>query len=263
MPVTMFRVGDGYKCERCSGQIVDLNIGSTKICVSCGHTFTNLCNLCSKLPCIDCGGLLKDMDEVFPHSLFRAIKDGDIVNVARLLRDHPAHLDDLRDGHGYTALATATAIKDGPTALEICENLLKHGASPHTTIGDEAQTPLTIMVSHRRFDRRLARLLGASINDRDRSGRTALMFAAKGAGLFGGRRGNSAIVQELLDLRADPSIKDNHGYTALGYAILSNDTGKNNEMIEFLKNEMEKRAAFREFRRIYRIVFDDHGVESY
>jgi hypothetical protein len=231
-----------------------------KPAVLVGSHLIEICTACTSLPCIHCGGLLKETDHVFPHSLFRAIRDAQRDNVVRLLRDQSHDLNSLKDSHGYTPLSVATLISDKQIALQICETLLDWGASPRIPTGIAGRTALILMVWHRNFNFNVAELLNKSIDDQDENGRTALMFAAEGAGLFASRRGNLTIAKDLLKLGADLSIQDHGGLTALGHAMKSNDTGKNNDMIELLKNEMEKQAALREFRSRHRIGFDNHGI---
>jgi len=89
------------------------------------------------------------------------------------------------------------------------------------------------------------------------------MFAAKGGGLFGNRRGSLTVVQHLLSMGADLFLCDHSGRTALGYAERSNDTEKNGAMIEFLKNEMLTQTAVGEFKRQNRYGFDRNGLLSF
>ena len=97
MSVRGFRVGEQIECERCSNPIPDFKTRS-RTCVSCGHTYRRLCSTCSTLPCTDngCGGVLKDTDEVFPHSLFNAIQAGSQDRVIQLLREHPTNLERMQ-----------------------------------------------------------------------------------------------------------------------------------------------------------------------
>lgn len=102
-------------------------------------------------------------------------------------------------------------------------------------------------------------MLKSSINDQDIGGCTPLMFAAKGAGSFASRRGNTDVARKLLALGADPLICDRQGRTALGHAIASNDTGKNGDITELLQEEMLSKIARREFESRNSHHFDNLG----
>nr|WP_280177504.1 ankyrin repeat domain-containing protein [Microvirga pakistanensis] len=115
------------------------------------------------------------------------------------------------------------------------------------------------MVWFRAYNAEVAARLRSSVDAQDDDGRTALMFAAKGSGLFGSRRGNLTIARDLLALGADLSLQDKQGLTALGFAIRSNDTDKNNEMVEFLQQEMVKEEAMRSFKQRHSYRFDEKG----
>jgi ankyrin repeat protein len=195
--------------------------------------------------------LLKKTDEVYPHSLFRAILDGNKEGLRTIIAEYQADLNGTKDAKGETALSVATRAKDRTVALELCGILLDRGASPRARNG-AGETPLISMTQSRRFDAKIAALLQSSVNEADQYGRTALMFAAEGAGLFGQRRGNLTIARALVKIGANLFVRDQHGFTALGHAIKSNDTGRNEEMIEYLKGEMRRNLA--------RMDFDNKGV---
>jgi ankyrin repeat protein len=201
----------------------------------------------------------KETDETLA-SLFRAIKDMHREKVVRLLQDQRRDLNSLNDSKGCTPLSVAALIKNKQIAFQICKILIDSGASPRTPTGIAGRTALIIMVWHRNFDANVAELLRESIDDQDDNGRTALMFAAEGAGLFGSKRGNLSIAKDLLQLGAHLSIQDCQGLTALGHAMKSNSTDKNDDMVRLLKDKMEKQAAVQELRNRYHIGFDDKGI---
>jgi hypothetical protein len=64
----------------------------------------------------------------------------------------------------------------------------------------------------------------------------------------------------LIALGADLSLQDKRDLTALGHAMKANDKGTNEEMVEYLKNEMLVSAALREFRSRHGCEFTDKGV---
>jgi ankyrin repeat protein len=185
----------------------------------CKTTFDGVCLACVAKPCPKCRkGTLEETDKIFPHSLFRAIAQDDDAVVARLLSGRPEKLDDLRDKHGETALSLAARQKPATRAYRICETLIELGASPRTKSDRVGRTALINAVHFRQFSKKIAGLLISSINDQDVDGRTALVHAVLGAGLFGSEQGNASIVDALLSLGANPSIQDKKGRTALDLA---------------------------------------------
>jgi ankyrin repeat protein len=175
---------------------------------------------------------------------------------------HP-NLDALKNTQGDTLLTRAALHQAGPTALALCKLLIEHGASPRTTMR-HGRTTLIEMVQRRgKYHNKVAALLQSSINVQDNDGRTALMFAAEGAGLFGSRRGNLSLARDLIGLHADPLIQDHRGKTALGYALASNDKGTNQDMVHHLKQLMKMTIALREFDKLYRHEFDNNGCLSF
>jgi Ankyrin repeats (3 copies) len=244
-------------CLICS-KPASFEIGSIA-CQSCGKVFNKICERCATEPCPQCKGHLEATERVFPHSLFKAIAKGDDRDVERLIRNRSEPLEALKNREGETALALAARFKAAPIAKSMCEKLIGAGASPHAKSHQTGRTALMTMVHNRTFHKDVAELLMSSINDQDGDGRTALMLAAIGAGLFGSRRGNVAIAQTLLELGADPLICDKRGFTALGHAIALNRNDKNDDMVTFLKEAMLIRAARREFEARNSYHFDELG----
>jgi ankyrin repeat protein len=126
------------------------------------------------------------------------------------------------------------------------------------------RTALIEMVRRRgKYHTEVAALLQSSVNAKDSEGKTALMFAAEGGGLFGSRRGNLSLARDLIGLDADPLIQDRGGRTALGYAIASNDKGTNQDMVDYLEELIRTRIALREFEKLYEYTFDRKGCLNF
>lgn len=254
MSAVSISIGD---CELCS-KPANLQTGSMT-CESCATGFDKLCVSCAAKPCPQCTGHLEVTERVFPHSLFQAISKGDEREVERLLRDCSEPFVEVKNRNGETALALAARLKTADAVKSMCELLLRAGFSPRAKADKTERTALITMVEHRRFHKDVAELLKSSINDQDIGGKTALMFAAEGAGLFASRRGNGGIARTLLDLGADPQICDKRGLTALGHAVASNDTDQNEVMVDLLKDAMLNSISRREFVSRNSYHFDNLG----
>ncbi len=250
-------------CNAC-GDGADFRSGGMT-CKTCGAEFEKLCKKCATKPCPKCKGVLDKSENVFPHSLFHAVAKADVEGVqwilANLSREN-SNISDLVDRHGNSLLHVVCGIEKRKVALEMCELLLRNGASRQMK-DKSGSTALIYMVHARQYKPDVALLLSSSKDMQDNEGRTALMFAAKGAGFFGNRRGNLTVAEHLLSMGADPFICDNYGRTALGYAERSNDTDRNGTMIEFLQQEMLTHTAISEFKRLNRYEFDALGVMSH
>lgn len=129
---------------------------------------------------------------------------------------------DLRGSHGETALILAAMGHRGePLTL-----LLAHGADP--TLADQWQkTPLMWAVDHayhRQSDTsELVALLGAAgsrVNDHDKEGRTALMWAVEGMDSFDV---SPATLAKLVEMGADVNATDPRGETAMFRLVRSID----------------------------------------
>jgi ankyrin repeat protein len=207
-------------CSACQTNPADISLGA-RACSNerCGKTFNQVCSACVAKPCPKCRkGKLEERDKIFPHSLFRAIARDDAAVVARLLEGRKEKIDDLKDKDGETALSIAACQKPASRGYEICKKLIELSASPRAKSDRTGRTPLINAVFCRGFSKKIACLLVKSIDDQDVDGRTALMHAVRGAGLFGSEQGNASIVDALLSLGADQSIRDKQGRTALDHA---------------------------------------------
>ncbi|GLR68267.1 hypothetical protein GCM10010909_29480 [Acidocella aquatica] len=250
-------------CEIC-GDGADYKVGAMT-CKACGFEFEKLCTKCSTNPCPKCKGPLDRSENLFPKSLFRVVSQGDIEGFWYIYRDLSGPASDLNrllDRNGNTLLHVACGIEKNKLAAAMCDALFQTGLSP--TLKDKnGRTALTEMVRTRQYKPDVATMLQISVNEQDGYGVTALMFAAKGGGLFGSRRGNLTVVRHLLELGADLFLCDDPGRTALGYAIRSNDKGTNEAMIEFLEREMLAQTALDEFKKHNQYDFDNKGVLSF
>jgi hypothetical protein len=236
------------KCQLC-GKKTEIPIG-TRQCESCGHEYDQVCSSCLGSQCRKCRqGILKRPQEVFPNSLFKAAREGEVEDVVRLLRDRKAEPDSLFDRNQYSLLSVAAVGSGTQAAFSLCERLLTLGFSANVRDRDTGRTPLMNLVIFRKFRRDVMSLFRTSINDQDKSGRTALMFAAGGAGLTGNPKGHAGIARQLLEMGADVSMVDNRGFTALGRAMTSGKDDKNEDMVDLLRNEMVQQAALRELNK--------------
>lgn len=241
-------------CEICEETPARYEVGA-QTCKSCGATFDKLCPACAKKPCPKCKGQLAPFPTVFPHSALKAIADGEVETLKQLLGQNEKRAPE----HGASLLHAAACAKGKGVAKAMCETLISRGISASAAT-DYGRTALHEAVRCRLLNKEVGYLLSDSINDQDNGGCTALMFAAAGAGLFGSRRGNVSLAQDLLALGADPLICDKRGKTALGHAMASNDTDRNGEMIELLQDAMVHSQALAEFKDRYSCAFDKNGV---
>ena len=152
-------------------------------------------------------------------TLFRAVWTDDIETVRRTNTDV-----NIKDASGKTPLYIA--IEKGYKDLAVF--LVANGAE--VNIADaNGNTPL-ILIIHQTGNLELTRRLiekGARINTQNRTGETALMYAAW--------RGHSKIVQLLLEHRADVTLKNQQGDTALGLA----ESKGHLEIVQMLRSAIE------------------------
>ena len=251
-----------HRCAICNNQCIDNDTHRSKEkgCESCGGMFF-ICGHCNGNDCPECGKKLKEKNDIFPYNLFKAIREDDIDKIHTLLFNHFLNINEVTDEKGYLPIICAAIGQN----LTICEALIhKYGASvvQQTKYG---RTALIEMVRCRsdKWNNKVAELCSNSVNLQDNDGRTALMFAAQGAGLFGSKKGNIKIATQLINMGADTTMVDKLGRTALKWAIESNKqskTSNNEEMVNFLKEQMINQIAITEFRKNYAYEFTDKGI---
>jgi ankyrin repeat protein len=244
-------------CAVCSTTVdVDLML---LMCETCGEKYWDVCRTCAAKPCKKCQGQLSRPDDIFPNSLFKAIQDGDELKVDMALQGRMVDLDKISPNRQTPLFLAARG--QGKTALAIFEKLVAFGASLYDKDAN-GRTALIEAVrtrGARGLNREIMSRLSGSVNAQDNAGMTALMFAAQGGGLFGNPRGNVRLAQDLLGLEADPLIQDGKGRTALGHALKSNKEGRNQDMVDFLKERMLIAVALREFSMQNTHEFDETG----
>lgn len=192
-------------------------------------------------------------------------RKGDWDKVFDLLGRYNIRPDTIVCPRSQFSLLTIAATEPAP---EACESLLQLGADPAFGGKVGARSVLTMMVWLRSKPwsskhRKIVELIAPdTVNHQDSDGRTALMFASVGAGLFGMKRGNPQIIDLLMRHGADPSIKNRWGHTALMQAVESNSrsaTGANADVIELLESHSIDYAAKQWFIREQRVVFSKDG----
>lgn len=253
-------------CDSCGKSVVDTHAVSSKSlgCAHCRKRFF-ICGHCGQEKCPVCAQVLTNDKSIFPYNAFEAVSNGDEEALAAILADAPCHVDDIRNEQ-ETSLLEAAAVKQH---AGICKMLVdRHGASVFLT-GKSGRTILMEMVRARhsgKWDTQISGHFTRTINDVDADGKTALMFAAAGAGLSGSKKGNMKIALDLIGMGADLSIADRRGVTALGWAMASNrksPTSNNEIMVNFLKREMIAQAAHAEFRRNFDYEISEKGTLDY
>ena len=134
--------------------------------------------------------------------LFKAVWTNDIAMVGSINTGV-----NIKDALGRTPLHIAAENGYEDVAILLAEN----GADVNIT-DTNGNTPL-IFIIHKTGNLEITRRFlekGAAVNTQNRTGETALMYAAW--------RGHSNIVQLLLENRADVTLKNRQGDTALGLA---------------------------------------------
>ena len=152
-------------------------------------------------------------------TLFKAVWTDDIDSV------HSTNTDvNIKDALGRTPLQVAAEKGYGDIAMFLVEN----GAEVNIT-DVNGNTPL-IFIIHKTGDLQITRRLlekGAAVNTQNRTGETALMYAAW--------RGHSDLVQLLLENHADTTLKNRQGDTALSLA----ESKQHLEIVQMLRSAME------------------------
>jgi ankyrin repeat protein len=162
--------------------------------------------------------------------VMEALRNGDRQGFEKLLREDPK-IGDRRGPGGSTPLMYAALYGDSASV----QRLLQSGANPNLQ-NDAGATALMWAVD----DEDRTRLLlegGADSNARSGDGRTALMMAA-------GRYGSSAVVQLLLDHKADPSAMSPQGQSAARTAALAGDADVLRILVERGADTKSRASAF-------------------
>lgn len=190
-----------------------------------------------------------------------AISREEVSTISDILVENQLDVDAPMPDGGDTPLVFASCAG----RLASCEHLIKrHGASIFAR-NRSGRTALMEMIRCRgsKWPKGIAELLSRSVNEQDGAGKTALMFASSGAGLFGSKRGNLAIVRQLVAFGADLALVNNRGQTAVGVAEMENAesaASANGEVVEFLKALSIEQRAMKDFHSNYRCSFDSNGV---
>ena len=200
-------------------------------------------------------------NDIYPNNVFRAVKDGNIDKLASIVDYDGWELSCLENDNSDTPLIIAARSND----LEMCKFLVNEMRVDVCYQNKKyGRTALVEMIQSRssRVSLRIIELLRKSVNYQDCSGKTALMFASQGAGLFGSNKGNTKIINKLLNLNANLFIEDNRGRTALGWAHICNERSKTNaneEVVDLLMDEMLKARAVEVFKTNFKYDFTSEG----
>jgi len=204
-------------------------------CLECKEVFF-ICGECLGAICPKCNGSLKNKMETFPDNLFNAIKNNNLVEVKNICDLENKDVNFIFNEDGDTPLIRAALYKNN----EISQWLIVNCNASINAKNKIGRTPLIEMVRCRdsAWPKKLALLFALSVNEQDVDGHTALMFASQGAGLFGSKRGNIKIIEQLLGFGADVFLKDKYNNTALDLAKRSNNRSKtrnNQTIVDFLE----------------------------
>ncbi|USS55426.1 ankyrin repeat domain-containing protein [Pseudomonas kermanshahensis] len=160
--------------------------------------------------------------------------------------------------NGNTPLHLAAAAGD----LEACEALLRF--VPDNVLNERQQTPLIYLADIRGKHPHGAVVsrLQSTVDFTDAKGRTALMYAARGAHVRS-RLGHLTLVKALLSAGAEITTIDSDGLTALGWAKKDLSLAKpdaNSEVVDYLQRHLYQVEMERFFRTHYTHHFNTKGV---
>jgi hypothetical protein len=191
---------------------------------------------------------------------FKAAREsGDREDLGEYLRAHRAILSNAQAyADGHTPLHLAASAGD----LEACNALLDYVSAE--VLNERYQTPLIHLTNVRGKQPYAAIVsrLSSTVHARDPKGRTALMYAARGAHVRN-RRGHLTLVKALLNAGADVTETDADGRTALGWAKKDLSLAKpqaNAEVIDCLERHQYQVELERFFRANYKHHFDAKGL---
>lgn len=192
----------------------------------------------------------------YPENLFNAIKTNDRYQLTEIISSHGRFCFEVFNSKDRNILMYAISYGH----FDLAEYMISELGADIKIQNSAGDTALTLMIKNRggNFNYKFMDLLRYTVNISNDSGKTPLMYAVSGAGLFNSNRGNLKIVKRMLSYGADLFQKDNAGYTALAYAEKFNDRSSNyaNEaIVEFLKSEMLNQFAIMKFKEDYSCEF--------
>lgn len=196
--------------------------------------------------------------ELNTRSFEAARNSGDQEDLNEYLRAHRSILSEPQAyADGHTPLHLAACAGD----LEACEALLNYVSAG--VLNEHYQTPLIHLtnVRGRQPCAAIISRLRSTVHSADPKGRTALMYAARGAHVRD-RRGHLTLVKALLNAGADVTNTDADGRTALGWAKKDLSLAKpqaNTEVIDCLERHQYQVELERFFRANYTHHFDANG----
>jgi hypothetical protein len=173
-----------------------------------------------------------------------------------------AHRHILRDASAYAKGHTPLHLAAAAGDLEACDALLGYVSAE--VLSERYQTPLLHLANVRGKHPYAAIVsrLSSTVHVTDAKGRTALMYAARGANVRS-RQGHLTLVKALLNAGADVTAIDAEGRTALGWAKKDLSLAKphaNAEVIDYLQRHQYQAEMERFFRTHYNHHFDAKGV---
>jgi hypothetical protein len=188
-----------------------------------------------------------------------ACESGDKEDLGEYLQEQRYILSDAEAyENGNTPLHLAAAAGD----LDACEMLLRF--VPDDVLNERHQTPLIYLADIRGKHPHGAVVsrLQPTVDFTDAKGRTALMYAARGAHVRS-RVGHLTLVKALLSAGAEVTAIDSDGLTALGWAKKDLSLAKpdaNSEVVDYLQRHYYLVEMERFFRTHYTHQFDSKGV---
>jgi ankyrin repeat protein len=146
---------------------------------------------------------------IWAQDVFDAARTGDIDQLRVLKRIKSDTLESINE-NGFCPLLLATYRNQNKT--------VKFLIKQHVNVNQSSQEGTSLLAAAYKNNITITKLLlkhGAIVDAQGKDGITALMFATQS--------GNKKMILLLLDSKANLSLKDNSGKTALDYAKLSKD----------------------------------------
>jgi ankyrin repeat protein len=203
------------------------NMGKTALMYTQGYMYSSSSSLDAGKCLIAAGASINDVNAKRQTPLMLAAQRNYLEEVKILLEAGARASVNARDDQGKTALMYVKRQQYNDASADIIRSLVAAGADVNA-IDDDGETPLMLSLSKDFYYGNPIALINegarASINKKDKHGRTALMFAAQS--------GDVRMIQMLLDVGASLNARDNKGQTALTYAALGYSS--RSDVIRFL-----------------------------